>query len=145
MRKLVLLPLVLALMICGFATEKPLEFTNFKTGETLHGMAYRSHRKIEVTMPDGELLVGKWSSIRNDSVSAGFGSATAAGGGSTATAFGNSMGYSTGGPGSAYAILKSTKPGSILAMEFTASFDSMTGHGYGQARTNDGRDWKVVF
>ena len=126
--------------------ERHLEFNNFSTGETLRGMAYRSHRKIEVTMPDGEVLVGKWSSIRNDSVSMGFGSATATAGGTTATAFGNSMGYTTGGAGYAHAILKSSKPGSKLMMEFSAQFDTVHGNGgHGTAVSNDGREWKVTF
>jgi hypothetical protein len=132
-------------VLCGCVMERPLDFANFQTGDTLHGTAYRSGRKIEVTMPDGEVLVGKWSSIRNQSVSMGFGSATAVGGGTTATAFGNNESYTTGGPGNVFAMLKSTTPGSKLMMEFSATFDSLSGHGYGQARTNDGKDWKVTF
>lgn len=134
------------LLLCSCMTQRPLEFTNFSTGETLHGMAYRSDRKIEVTMPDGELLVGKYTSLRNDSVNVGFGSATATGGGTTATAFGNGMGYTAGGVGHSYAILKSTKPGSKLMMEFEVQFDNINGTGgFGTAKTNDGREWKVTF
>jgi hypothetical protein len=109
------------LLLCGCITKKPLELTNFDTGEVLHGMGYRSG-KIEVTMPDGELLVGKWTSIRNESARMG------------------------GGQGYAYAILKSTKPGSKLIMEFSAQFDALNGTGgFGEAKTNDGRKWKVTF
>ena len=142
-RLLFILP---CLLLWGCMTKRPLEFTNFNTGETLHGMAYKADRKIEVTMPDGELLVGKWSSIRNDSVSIGFGSATATGAGTTATAFGNNVGYTAGGVGHSYAILKSTKPGSKLMMEFEVQFDNVNGTGgFGTAKTNDGREWKVTF
>ena len=142
-RLLVIFPL---LVICGCMTQRPFELTNFSTGESLHGVAYRSHRKIEITMPDGEVLVGKYSTIRNDSVSVGFGAATAISPGIHGTAFGNGMGYTSGGVGHSYAILKSTKPGSKLMMEFDIQFDALNGTGgFGVAKTNDGREWKVTF
>ncbi len=40
-------------------------------------------------MPDGEVLKGKDSGVNSDSVGFSFGSATAFGGGTSATAFGN--------------------------------------------------------
>ena len=97
-------------------------------------------------MPDGEVLFGKWSAMRNESVSTGVGSSTATGGGATVAAFGNSTSYTTGGQGYAYAILKSTKPESKLIMEFSAQFDAIHGNGgFGEAKSNDGRQWKVTF
>ena len=141
-----ILTVLCGLLLCGCRTQRPIELTNFTTGETLHGMAYRFDRRIEVTMPDGEVMVGKWSSIRNDSLGVGFGSATAIAGRSTATAVGNSVGYSSGGLGNVYALLKSTKEGSKLMIEFSAKFDSLNGTGgFGTAKANDGREWKVTF
>jgi hypothetical protein len=140
MKKIVLL-LSLA-VLCGC---RHLTLTSFETGETLKAKSYSLPRTIYVTMSDGEVLKGHFAAIANESIGIGFGSATAYGGGTSATAFGNSTSYAVGGPGSVYALLKSTKPGSHLMMELTAVYSPMSGHGYGQARTNDGRTYKIVF
>ena len=116
-----------SMRLCDSKTDG---ITNFKTGDTLHGTGYYFGSKIEVTMPDGELLVGKYSSILNHSVSSGFGSATVVGEGDTSTAYGNSTTFTTSGPG-ACMLLKSTTPGSKLMMEFSGTFDSQTSHGFG--------------
>ncbi len=141
MKKIILL-LAVTFLLCGCNT---LTLTNFDTGETLKGTAHRMSRNIWVTMPDGEVLKGKFAAVSNSSMAVGFGSATAFGGGTSATAFGNSTSYAVGGSGAVYALLKSTKPGSKLMMEITANFNPMNSHGFGQARTNDGRTYRIMF
>ena len=96
-------------------------------------------------MPDGEVLQGTFAVVSSDSVGFSFGSATAIGGGHTTTAFGSSTSYNVGGPSCVYALMKSTKPGSHLMLELIANFSEMNGHGFGQARTNDGRTYRVIF
>ena len=60
---------------------------------------------------------------------------------------GSTFGMNTnlGGTGTAYAILTSTTPGSQLLMEVTVLFAVLGHHGWGEARTNDGRVFKVTF
>lgn len=50
-----------------------------------------------------------------------------------------------GGTGQAYALISSTKPGSKLMMEVLATYGVLSGHGWGEARTNDGRKYKLTF
>jgi hypothetical protein len=96
-------------------------------------------------MPDGEVLEGHFAAVNSGSVGFTFGSATSYGGGQTATAFGSGTSYNVGGSGEVYALLKSKKPGSHLMLELIATYSPMTGQGFGQARTNDGRTYKLVF
>jgi hypothetical protein len=142
MKKIILLPLILcAALLCGCHT---ITLTNFDTGETIIAVSH-PFRLISATMPDGEVLKGTYSAIDNSSISTSFGSATAFGGGTSATAFGSGTSYNVGGRGTVYALLKSTKPGSKLMLEIYANFSPMTTHGFGQARTNDGRTYRVTF
>ena len=122
-----------------------LTFTSFETGEVLKGRATAVSRTIRVAMTDGEIVEGKYSAVDSSSVGFSFGSATAFSGAATATAFGSGTSYMLGGPGSAFALLKGTKPGSKLMMEMMVSYSAMTGHGFGEARTNDGRKYRVQF
>lgn len=126
MRKTIFLSLALCtVFFCGC---RHLTLTSFETGETLQARAYKLTRNIYVTMSDGQVLKGKYAAVTNESIGFGSGSATAYGSGTSATAFGNSTSYAIGGPGSVYALLKSTKPGSHLMMELQATFDPLNGY-----------------
>jgi hypothetical protein len=142
MKKTFLLPLALCLLLCGCRT---VTLTSFDTGEQVRVRAHSIGHKIWAHMPDGEVLEGHFASVTSGSVGFSFGSATAYGGGQTATAFGNGTSYNIGGSGEVYALLKSTKPGSQLMLEMIATFSPLNGTGFGQARTNDGRTYKLVF
>jgi hypothetical protein len=116
--------------------------------------------KCEVVMPDGEILVGQYQGIRgtdvisfsnsvgNINANTNYRSNT-----SLNTINANTQGtYSmagsqrtVGGQGKAYAILTSTKPGSTLVMEIIAIYNVIGGGGFGDAKTNDGRVYKVIF
>lgn len=136
-------------MSCATAT-----FTNFETGEQFTGTftdGMGTGGKCKVTMPDGQELKGRYSGLRgHESISFGSGSANTfatASNGNSVSAFGNSFGstYSAGGRGTAHAMLKSTTPGSKLMMEIWAKYNTVSGGGFGEARTNDGRTYSVDF
>jgi hypothetical protein len=114
-----------------------IHFIHFDTGEVLTGEFQEITRDISVTMPNGELLSGKYSAVSNDSFMFG----TSFGRVGRTPVFGTSTGVSTGGASSAYALLKSEK--SKLMMELIVSYSGT--HGYGEARTNDGREYRVQF
>ena len=111
--------------------------------------------KCQVQMPDGELLTGRYSGVRGtDEISF----SNAVGNINSKTENNkNGLNYNTngtyslagstrtiGGQGKAYAILTSTKPGSTLVMEIITVYNVVSGGGFGEAKTNDGRVYKVI-
>src|SRR5208283_3145369 len=112
MKKIFLLLAVTALL-CGCHT---VTLTSFDTGETVLAHSHWMSRNIWAEMPDGEILRGKFATVTDESVGFTAGSATAFGGGTSATVAGNSTSYNSGGKGTVYALLKSTKPGSKLTL-----------------------------
>ena len=117
-----------------------IELTNFQTGQVLQGQYNEADRTITVTMPDGEVLKGKYSAVSNASFT--FGTATTSTPGFfPATTWG--YGFTSGGRGEAWALLKSET--TRLMMEMIVTYSESTGHGFGEARTNDGRIFKVQF
>lgn len=114
-----------------------LTLVDFQKGETVLGK-YTDGGGVTVTMPSGEVLSGKYSVVDNARFT--FATATAVAGGQVAA--GSATGITTGGSGQAYALLRS--PTSRLMMEIIATYGS-SGHGFGEARTNDGRVFRVQF
>ena len=114
---------------------------------------------VEVVMPDGEVLSGTYTGIRGVDIvsfsnSTGFQNTTGSvvsnnGLNATGTVSSNySEAGSTrtvGGQGKAYALLSSTKSGSRLVMEIIAIYNVVGGGGFGDARTNDGRVYRVIL
>ena len=94
---------------------RKLTLTQFESGEVITGIANTMTREVTVTMPTGEILKGKFSEQSD---------------------------FSTSTNGKAYALLKSSK--SKLMLELTVSFNEF-GHGFGDAHTNDGKNYKVQF
>jgi hypothetical protein len=115
-----------------------IALVNFNSGETLAGEYNSGTREISVIMPNGETLKGQYSAASNASVSYGTGFASS--GGNFASGFGTSV--SSGGASQAYALLRSST--SKLMMEMVVTYGS-NGQGFGEARTNDGRTYKVQF
>jgi len=122
-----------------------LHVVDFSSGETLRARYASAIRTVTVWMPDGEVLQGKYSAVGNESLSFGSGFTTGVAGGQTVSAFSQGTSVSTGGAGKAYAILKSKNPDSKLMMEILVSYGGLSGHGFGEARTNDGRTYRVTF
>lgn len=143
--KLFLSIATLLILITGCSHK--MTYVDFQNGNVLEGHYVDYVKDIEVTMPNGEVLKGKFSNISNNSFSFGnsFSSGTATNG--TTTVFGNAnsfgTGYSVGGAGKAYALLKSETTN--LMMEVVVNYDSWSRSGFGEARTNDGRKYKVQF
>jgi hypothetical protein len=124
---------LVAIVLIGCA--HPVTLTNFNTGESLNGEFNTGTREITVTMRNGEVLTGKYSAASNSSVT--FGTVFAGSGG-----FAGGTAINSGGASQAYAILKSQS--SSLMMELIVTYGS-NNNGFGEARTNDGRVYKVQF
>ena len=118
-----------------------VELTNFQTGEELYGAFNDTTRETWVEI-DGIRLTGKYASVSGDTVGFSFGSALASGSSGVISATGSSMGWGMSNAHTGYVLLKN--PDSKLMMEVivNAGWDN---HGWGEARTNDGRTYKVVF
>ena len=143
LRYLISIGIVLLLSGC----VHKMQMVDFKTGTTLDAKFDETSRQVTVVMPNKEVLTGQYSAISNArfSIGSAYGSATAYSGLATATAYGSStyQTISSGGAANAYALLRSKT--SKLMMEIVVQYSDWTGHGYGEARTNDGRRYKVQF
>ena len=146
--------LICLMLIVLTACTRTATLVNFETGEVLKATftdGPGTNGNVEIVMPDGEVLQGQYTGMRgNESISFTNATASAYGydsSGSSATALGTgaAQSYSVGGQGKAYGLLTSTKPGSKLVMEIIAVYGVLSGHGHGEARTNDGRKYKLQF
>ena len=139
---LIILFFISCLFLTGCATHRQLTLVDFQTGQTLDGELNESARSISVTMPDGEVLFGKYSAISNTSpvYETGVGIATGSHRGSV---FGTGIAIGGGGESKGYGLLRSNT--SNLMMEIAVSYSEWSGDGYGEATTNDGREYKVQF
>jgi hypothetical protein len=128
------------LCLTGCASRQ-LTLVDFQTGQTLEGVLSQSDRSISVTMPDGEVLHGMFSAVSSASpvYETGIGVSSHHHGGAI---FGTGIVLGSG-PSKGYALLRSNS--SNLMMEINVSYSDWTGHGYGEAVTNDGRKYKVQF
>lgn len=129
--------ILIGLFLIGCAHK--ITFTNFQSGEILNGEYNTADNSIKVIMPNGEILNGKYTAVSNSAMA--FGNSFSSVGGTPVTGFGT--GIAVGGNSKAYAILSSQK--SPLMMELLVSYSEWDGHGFGEARTNDGRNYKVQF
>ena len=134
MRKVIIL---LLLTIIGCAPKLYVfHLWDFEKSKVLQGH-YDMKNDVTVAMPGGEILMGKYCVVDNSSFT--FGSATATSGLTTASSYG--YGYTISGRVQVYALLKSKT--SDLMMEIIVSYGQWTRQGFGEARTNDGRSFKV--
>jgi hypothetical protein len=127
-----------SLFLAGCAARS-ISLVDFQTGQTIEGQLDNSDRSVTVTMPDGEILYGKYSDISGSTTV--FGTGFGVSSHSHATIFSTSV--AGGGASRIYALLRSSS--SSLMMELALSYSEWTGHGYGEAITNDGRNYKVQF
>lgn len=146
---------------------KKMQVIDFKNGTSLDAKFDKGTRQVTVVMPNNDVLTGQYSAVSNatftmgnsynnatvNAYSSGYGNSYGGGnyrsasysGTTTANAYGRSsyQGVTSGGVSNAYALLKSNT--SKLMMEMIVQYSDFTGHGYGEARTNDGRQYKVQF
>jgi hypothetical protein len=131
---------LMVLFIAGCAYN--VELISFDTGETLHGGFNVATREVWVNMADGTRLSGKYVELRNDSITFGITTGTAFAG----TTFGSfssfGTGYSLGSTSIGYAILRNPNTKLMMEVLVRANLDNT---GMGEARTNDGRTYKVIF
>jgi hypothetical protein len=141
----VLISMLVLLLFSGCVHK--MQMVDFETGTVLDANYNKANRIITVVMPDGEILIGQYSAVSNASFSIGntLGSSTAYSGASSATAYGSATSYAvtSGGASNAYALLRSNT--SKLMMEIIVQYSEWNGHGFGEARVNDGRHFKVQF
>jgi hypothetical protein len=142
MRKVIWIPCLLLLFGHMAGCSYKVQLIDFDKGETLQGGFNTCTRAVWVFMPDGSRLSGKYVEIRDDKISFGSGTGSVFAGASFGafSTFGSS--FSLGSTSIGYAILK--HPDSKLMMEVLvkANWDNT---GMGEARTNDGRHYKVIF
>jgi hypothetical protein len=135
--------LLLALIVFGLSgCMKNLQLLNFKTGDSAEGFWDAGKSELRVYLEDGDVLRGKFVKMSNARFSIGASIGTSFGG--RHGAFGAirpSIGWK--GVGNVYALLQSDK--SSVAMEVVVDYNKMSGKGHGEARTNDGRVYKVVL
>ena len=136
--------LFLVTALSGCATIRQMSLVDFQTGQTIEGEINESTRIITVTMPNGEVLSGTYSAVASSSPVYETGIGVGAGSHSHGTVFGTGVVLgASGGPSKGYGLLRSSSSG--LMMEIEVSYSEVTGHGYGEAVTNDGRKYKVQF
>ncbi|MDR1007003.1 MAG: hypothetical protein LBL65_00365 [Campylobacteraceae bacterium] len=142
----ILLFIVALFLFTGCALKHNIALVGFNTEGILKGVFDEKDQIVTVTMEDGEILKGKYSSFDDDG----------------AVTFGNTIGYSSGsryrrggsfggiGMGinfgsenKKYALL--TSETSSLKMEIAIMLRSWAKNGIGEAKTNDGRVYKIQF
>ena len=160
--KRVLFVLIISSTLLGCTVTKTAMLVNIESGERVTATFKDSNATggtCQAIMPNGEILTGRYAGVRETDVIS-FGSAT---GNINANTDYTSRGqnilnsstnanYSAtgatrtvGGQGKAHAILYSTKPDSKLTMEIIVIYNVVGGGGYGDAKTNDGRTYKVII
>ncbi|MRS04291.1 hypothetical protein EG832_13905 [bacterium] len=113
-----------------------IEFIRFSDGFTIRGEANHMTKTIILIMPNNEVIKGRYMAVANATFSAEFAEI----GKTTAMSYGTT----TSTRGNGYALLRGNQ-GTLV--EFVFQFNPMDreGHGFGEARTNKGEIYKVIF
>ncbi len=122
------------LIFCLAACAHQLKLVDMESAQVIYGTYNKADRSVIITLPTGEVLTGQYSALSNASVSVGslfYGSKVATG-----------YSVSEGGTSKAYAILTGDR-GTI--MEIMVDYSAWNHQGYGEARTKDGKVYKVQF
>ena len=118
---------------------KDMDMVEFKTGDKAEGFWDPGKHELRVYLEDGDVLTGKYVKMNSPRFSIG---ANVGGFGSRGI-WGVHPRVGFKGVGNIYALLESSK--SSTAMEVIVDYKMISGSGHGEARTNDGRVYKVVF
>ncbi|MDR2342545.1 MAG: hypothetical protein LBD84_05870 [Campylobacteraceae bacterium] len=147
MKKSIFLLLVF-LFFSGCASKHDVTLIGFNSEEILKSVFDETNQTVIVTMPNGEVLSGNYSSLESEepvyfSNAFGFGYSSGSryhGGGSFGSiGIGLNFGYES----KKYALL--TSETSPLKMEIFVTIRSWSKNGFGEAKTNDGRVYKIQF
>jgi len=131
--------LILLIILPLTSCTQSIKFVNFKKGTVIHGEANTITKNVTVNMPNGEILEGKYTELCGGTTSLG----------SSFVIFDNNVINSLKTQSKRsntcfdYVLLHSNQ--SNLMMELVGYSDYLSGHGYGKAKTNDGRNFKVQF
>jgi len=135
--------LLCALLIPGLLLAAKAHLYNLKTGEVLEMKFNRwtSNRKITMTLANGTVLTGEYSTVPDGAVAWGtiYGSVWGTSG--YASGSGNRIGVSRRGLQHGAAVLAGG--GVTFDCEYVSS--ALNGHGTGACRDNSGQDWKLMF
>jgi hypothetical protein len=147
MKPFVLLFCILLSAGCA-AIPRKTTLTNFQTGEVLHGGFNLVTREGWVTMADGTKLTGKIVGVTDAKRSShSFSGQTRTDGLGITPATGSFSGTGVSSTaatrGEGWCLLRS--PDGKLLMEITVLSNGQVTAGYGDAVTNDGRRYKVVW
>jgi len=129
MRKLIILVGMLAVVSCVHKAE----LINISDGTIIEGTFNTGDKTLKVLMPDGEMLKGRYVTLSSASI----GVSSLFYGTNTATM----LTGSSGGVMDGYGFLRGDK-GTIMEVIFRVGTDN---HGFGDAKTNKGDTYKVMF
>jgi hypothetical protein len=99
-------------------------------------------KTLTLTLPDGEVMEGRYAAVSDATFSTGFATGTFTAGRAVGTANSTAYGFGLGSHGNGYALLKGNR-GTV--MECVFQFNPMNNHGFGEARTNKGDQYKMIF
>lgn len=126
--------LILLILIFSFGCAHQLQLIDTNKGTILIGEFNTATKDVEVKLPSGEVLRGKYSAIANNTVA--FGGTFVRGVYIPSTAV-----IANGGGQPGYAFLTGNK-GTTMEVNFVYGRDA---HGFGEAKTNGGMIYKVMF
>jgi small nuclear ribonucleoprotein (snRNP)-like protein len=138
---------VMALLIFGgCASKHDVILVGFNSEEILKSVFDETTETVTVIMPDGEVLNGKYNSLDNEEAvyfSNAFGYSSGSryyrGGSFGSVGIGLNFGYKS----TKYALL--TSQTSPLKMEILITIKSWSKNGFGEAKTNNGKIYKIQF
>jgi hypothetical protein len=132
--------------ISGCASKHDVALIGFNSEEILKSVFDEKNQTVTVTMPNGEVLSGKYSSLDSEepvyfSNAFGYSSGSRYRGGGSFGSIG--IGLNFGYESKKYALL--TSQTSSLKMEIFVTVRNWSKNGFGEAKTNDGRVYKIQF
>ncbi|MDR3177775.1 MAG: hypothetical protein LBT96_02205 [Campylobacteraceae bacterium] len=136
--------LIIFLFFSGCASKHDVMLIGFNSEEILKSVFDEKTESVSVTMPNGEILSGKYSSLDSEeavsfSNTFGYSSGYRRSGSFGGIGIGLNFGYES----TKYALL--TSQTSPLKMEILVTVRSWSKNGFGEAKTNDGRVYKIQF
>lgn len=134
--------LTLSLFLFTGCGPKHLDIVDFEKGITLQGEYDDMEKIATVTLPSGEVLSGKLSTLKQGSNSYSYDHGTSKDSKGTKNKS-NNYGYTstTSTTTEAFGILRSNRGN--LIMEMKLNYENLSGSGFGEAKTNDGKIYKI--